>query len=90
LHNNKSDTKKCEEGKSGREKRRKNQILMDKQFLMFAVNNDLTLFVSLEINDGSEKKTKETAAKVLGNDAFCGVNSVKMISNIFTIHEITS
>jgi hypothetical protein len=28
---------------------------MDKQFLMFAVNNDLTLFVSPEINDGSEK-----------------------------------
>lgn len=43
---------------------------MDKQFLMFAVNNNLTLFVSLEINDGSEKKATETRGKVLGNDAF--------------------
>jgi rRNA-processing protein FCF1 len=56
LHNNKSDTKKVRKKKRRREKRRKNQILMDKQFLMFAVNNDLTLFVSLEINDGSEKE----------------------------------
>jgi hypothetical protein len=38
---------------------------MDKQFLMFAVNNDLTLFVSPEINDGSEKKLRKREQKCL-------------------------
>ena len=38
---------------------------MDKQFLMFAVNNNLTLFVSLEINDGSEKKERKRGEKCL-------------------------
>ena len=46
-------------------KKEKNQILMDKQFLMFAVNNNLTLFVSLEINDGSEKKLRKRDEKCL-------------------------